>query len=331
MTDTMTQRLRLLLDSRDVAREVFPMRDGLLHLCAASVYALQGQAAQEERLRACKRLLKDRVGAFSYFRGAVEEPMAALLDVSGQPEQTLEDCLRVYELLKQDFHSSPYLPLTAFSLARLAPQARQEELAHRTRALYERMNREHPFLTSNEDSALCALLALSSQTDDLLIRDIEDCYTRLKPEFFSANAVQSLCHVMALFPGEAEEKCRRVLALRDAVKAAGRKWGTNYELPTLGIAALCADHPQNLTHHVVEADAFLEAQKGFGVFSSVSAAQRLMYAALLVLADEEAAPSPALPSSLISSTVSLILAQQAALCAAVTASVTVAAASRSSS
>ncbi len=330
MTDTLNQRLRLLIDSRDVAREVYPMSGGLLHLCAASVYALNGQAAQVERLRASKTLLKDRVGAFNYFRSAVEEPMAALLDVSGQPEQTLENSLRVYDLLKQDFHSSPYLPLTAFSLAHLAPQTRYEELARRTRALYERMNREHPFLTSYEDSAHCALLAMSSQTDDLLIHDIEDCYTRLKPEFFSANAVQSLCHMLALFPGEAEEKCRRVLALRDAVKAAGRKWGTNYELSTLGIVALCTDNPQALAHRVVEADAFLEGQKGFGVFSSVSAAQRLMYAALLVLADE-ATPSIALPSSLISSTVSLILAQEAALCAAVTASVTVAAASSTSS
>lgn len=330
MTDTLNQRLRLLLDSRDTVREVYPMSGGLLHLCAASVYALDGQTAQEERLRTCKTLLKKRVSAFSYFRGAVEEPMAALIDVSGRPEQALEDCLRVYELLKQDFHSSPYLPLTAFSLVRLAPQARQEELARRTRALYERMKREHRFLTSEEDSALCALLALSGQTDDLLIRDIEDCYTRLKPEFFSANAVQSLSHVLALFPGEAEEKCRRVLALRDAVKAAGRKWGTSYELPTLGIVALCADHPQALAHRVVEADAFLEGQKGFGVFSSVSAAQRLMYAALLVLADERTAPPSALPSTLISSTVSLLLAQEAALCAAVAATAAASAASCSS-
>jgi hypothetical protein len=47
-------------------------------------------------------------------------PITAMLATSGKPQQTLENGLRVYQLLKQDFWTSAYLPLAAMIIAQQA-------------------------------------------------------------------------------------------------------------------------------------------------------------------------------------------------------------------
>lgn len=115
---------------------------------------------------------------------------------------------------------------------------RYGEIAGRTRHIYELMRNEHPFLTSGEDSVFAAMLALSELTDEQIVEETEQCYRLLKPEFFSGNAVQSLSHVLALREGKAEDKCKATMELFHSLKARGCKYGTDYELATLGVLAM---------------------------------------------------------------------------------------------
>ena len=233
----------------------------------------------------------------------------------------------VYGLLKKDFWGSVYLPMAAMIIAQMENHNEYEPIAVRTRILYERMKSEHPFLTSGEDSALCALMALSDKSDDNLIHDAEACYRILKPYFFSGNAVQSLSHILALCDGQAEEKCERTIILFNKLKAAGHKYGTEYELPTLGVLAMTDGDADEIIREMIEIDAWLSTQSGFGFFSSISKKQRLMYVG--ILAQKDFAQNGTMETAAINSTISLILAQEVAMCAAVTASATAANASNS--
>ena len=165
------------------------------------------------------------------------------------------------------------------------------------------MKAEHPFLTSGEDSSFCALSALSDRSDDDLISDMEACFKLLKPEFFSGNAVQSLAHVLSLCEGTPEEKCRRTLELFNNLKAAGRKYGTEYELPTLGIFAMTDVDSGQIVQEMLEID---EWQK-------------------------EHIRADVVQTAAVNSTVALVVAQEAAMCAAVAASTAAAAAASSAS
>jgi len=241
-----------------------------------------------------------------------------MLAVSENPERKLEHGLLVYQLLKEEFWSSTYLPLKAMVIAQLADPHQYEAIAARTRSIYNRIKSEHPFLTSGEDSANCALLALSEKSDDVLIHEIESCYQMLKPYFFSSNAVQSLSHVLAMGQGSAEEKCRRTMELFDGLKAAGYKYGTSYELPSLGVLALSDGTKDSIIQEIVEINNWLSGQKGFGFFSSVTAKQRLMYSG--IVAQRGYINTDTMQSTVVNSTISLIVAQQAAMCAAIAAS-----------
>lgn len=204
------------------------------------------------------------------------------------------------------------------SIAQIAQPYQYEHIVNRTRVIYNRMKSEHPFLTSSEDSAFCALAALSEKSDDELIADMENCYRKLNSKFFSSNAVQSLSHVLALCDGTVEEKCGRTLELFDGLKVAGRKYGTDYELSTLGVLAMSGVDLEKIVSDMIEIDDWLSGQRGFGFFGSITRKQRLMYAG--ILAQRDYINENTMQIAAVGSTIALILAQQAAVCATAAAS-----------
>ena len=317
-------RLERLIENRDRIKTVFTWDSGLIHLSCAGIYTAKDKTVDIRMLQNCKELLKQKVGIFSNFRSTASSPIVAMLAVSEIPEQTLENGLIVYELLKKDFWGSEYLPLAAMIIAQMAQPDEYERIASRTRFIYNSMKAEHPFLTSGEDSAFCALLSLSEQPDDVLLRDSEECYRILKPYFFSANAVQSLSHVLALCDGHAESKCERTMELFNKLKLSGYKYGTEYELPTLGLLANSGGNLDSIVADIIEINSWLASQKGFGFFSSISTKQRLMYAG--ILAQKEYSRNDTMQNAAINGTISLIIAQEVAMCAAITASASASAA-----
>jgi len=317
-----------LIENRDRIKSVFSWEGGLINLACAGIFTSKDMMVNEAVLEDCKNLLKQKVSFFSNFRGTAKSPIAALLATSGNPSQILENGLLVYELLKKDFWTSSYLPLAAMIIAQMSQPSQYEKIASRTRSIYDLMKKEHPFLTSSEDSAFCGLMALSHKDDDAMIEDAEQCYSNLKPNFFSSNAVQSLSHVLALCDGDSYTKCKKTMELFEKLKTAGHKYGTDYELPTLGVLAMSGGDLDEIIQEIDEIDDWLSQQKGFGLFSSITRKQRLMYAG--IIAQKDFLNKDTMQAAAVNSTISLIIAQQAAMCAAIAASSAAAANSSSS-
>ncbi|MDE7310427.1 MAG: DUF4003 domain-containing protein [Eubacterium sp.] len=319
----------MLIQNRDTVREAFPWESGQICLASAIIFTMKGKLADEKLLRESKKLIAQKVGVFSNFRGMVKVPTAAILAASGDLDGTLDKGLTVYGLLKKEFWQSSYLPLAAMMIVQMAKEERYEELAARTRRLYDRMRKEHPFLTSSEDSPFCAMLALSNQSDDRLIEDMEKCYKILKQQFVHVNAVQSLSHVLALFDEPAEVKCEKTMQLYQSLREAGGKYGTNYELPALGVLAMTKVPVKEIVQELMEIDTWLAKQKGFGFWGGITAKQRMMYAGML--AQKDYVEELPLQAAAVSGTMAMVIAQETALCAALVASITVTAANSSSS
>lgn len=328
MNEETRKNCEQFIENRNRIKSVFFWDGELLNLACAGIFTMRSKTADISILEDCKSMLKQRVNIFSNFRSTARSPIAAMLAAGGNPEQTLENGLLVYELLKKDFWTSAYLPLAAMIIAQMAQHSQYNGIALRTRSIYDLMKREHPFLTSGEDSALCALMALSEKPDNILIEDAEKCYQILKPNFFSSNAVQSLSHVLALCDGLPDMKCRKTMELFEKLRAAGHKYGTDYELPTLGILAMSGENLDEIAREIVEIDTWLSQQKGFGFFGGVSRKHRLMYAG--IIAQKDYINEESMQAAALNGTISLIVAQQAAMCAAIAAS-SAAAASTSSS
>lgn len=318
MRENIRRYCETFIEDKQVIKSVFGWDSSLVQLACAGIFLGNDQRAEESKLRQCKEMLTERVGVFSNFRSYAKAPIVAMLAVSEHPEELLERGMHVYELLKSKFWSSTYLPLAAMVIAQNVEPAEYEQITERIRAIYDEMKSNHPFLTSSEDSAFCALMALSEKSNEALIQDAEDCYSELKGYFFSSNAVQSLSHVLALCDGQSKVKCAHTMELFTTLHEKGYKYGTSYELPTLGVLAMSGGNLEEISNSIIEIDRWLSEQKGFGFFSSVSKKQRLMYAG--IIAQKEYLPNQTLQTAAVNSSVSILVAQQAAMCAAVAAS-----------
>lgn len=318
MNERTLARCKNLIKNKETMKSAFAWEDGLTHLACAGIFINKEQTANEEVLLQCKDILKRNTGIFSDFKSTAKPMIVAMLAANENPQLLMERGLKVYDLLKEEFMSSVYLPIAAMIIAQYADEARYAELAQRTRRIYKQMRADHPFLTSGEDSTFCALMALLDKPDEVLLGDAEECYKILKNNFFSSNAVQSLSHVLAMCDGEPKIKCQRTMELFQKLKEAGHKYGTSYELPTLGVLAMADDNQDEIVAEMVEIDQWLSEQKGFGFFSGISAKQRLMYAGMI--AQQDYINDKMMQSAAVNSVISLIVAQEAAMCAAITAS-----------
>lgn len=318
MNERTLARCKNLIKNKETMKSAFAWEDGLTHLACAGIFINKEQTANEEMLLQCKDILKRNTGIFSNFKSTAKPMIVAMLAANENPQLLMERGLKVYDLLKEEFMSSVYLPIAAMIIAQYADEARYAELAQRTRRIYKQMRADHPFLTSGEDSTFCALMALLDKPDEVLLGDAEECYKTLKSNFFSSNAVQSLSHVLAMCDGEPKIKCQRTMELFQKLKEAGHKYGTSYELPTLGVLAMADGNQDEIAAEMAEIDQWLSEQKGFGFFSSISAKQRLMYAGMI--AQQDYINDKMMQGAAVNGVISLIVAQQAAMCAAITAS-----------
>ena len=130
--------------------------------------------------------------------------------------------------------------------------------------------------------------------------------------------------------GESDDSISdRVLVLRDTLRVQKIKLDKAYTLPVLGILALLPVEIETIARDIGKAQDTLRAKKGFGSLS-VTTQELLLFAASIVASDyTESVKDGVLTATLSTSISNIIIAQQAAMIAGISAS-TAAAASSSS-
>ncbi len=305
---------------RDCLKANFKWESMYLYPVCAAIFIQNGVKADSTRLVQAKDLLNAKTGVFSNFRSTARLAMVSMLAADDDPEGLLVRALEVYDALKGQFMTTAYLPAAAMAAAQVSEPLRDAELAVRTKDIYRKMRKEHPFLTSGEDVVFCLLMALSGRDDDVLLTECERCYDLLKQEFSIGNTVQTLSHVLTLCDGVPEEKCRRAVELYHLLYDRGLKYGKSYELGTLGVPAMTGAPLDTIADEIAEADAYLSECPGYrGIFGAAKR-QRLMHASLIVSGKYTSAlGKTAATAASVTGTVALILAQQAAIAASVAA------------
>lgn len=341
MRDSLQRLCEEFIANRDLIRKKFKWGNSYLYPVCASIFCARGVCADADKLLYAKHLLKEKTGVLSNFRGNLTLPVCSMLAAKSAPERRMESAVENYKILRDQFAPSSYLALAAFFLADMGVSgSRAQEAAERGKRIYKCMKQEHRILTSAEDSVFAVLMSFAEQSDDALIADIETCYQLVKKRFSGGNAAQSVSHVLALSPGSAEEKTQRFLQLYDGIRNAGGKYGKHYQLSTLAAVSVMDADVNEVVQDIMEVDAFLFRQKGYG-FLSADRRTRMMHAAMLVCNDycaKDAALTAVMTDSIselasqtavISGTLAIIAAQQAAMCAVIASSTAASAAANS--
>ena len=323
MNKTPQELVDRFIETRDAVRAAFRMENEYIYPVCAQIFLAADKPVEIEQLERCKALVKSSTSVFSSFRGNVKLPLLCMLAAGDDPEERWDRTRRYYALLKESFYGSEYLALGAMLLSDAVQEEDVPALAARGKGLYQRMKKEHPFLTGQEDSVFALLLSQSARSDDELIEDMEKCYVLLKERFPSGNGLQAASHVLALSSEIPVDKTFRMIGIFNAIEEAGGKYGKDWQLPILAALSLGQRFQEDLARELLEIDALLSKRKGYkGVFGLDKRA-RSMHAAMLLSLQHEAEPKQ--PVELVGAaaqqaTLAIIAAQQALMCAVVASS-----------
>ncbi len=296
--------------NRDLVKKTQKLCYAYLPPVCAHLFCAQGKTADAERLKACLKLMRKKSGIFSSFCGQMEMVFACMLSLEEEPETAMEKALAAHQLLKKEFTGSQFLPMAAFLLKDEADVA---GLVARGREIYQLMRKEHPFLTSAEDSVFAVLMAFSDKDNQTLVEEMEACYTPLKKEFRNGDGVQTVSHVLAISEGTPAEKAGKLVALYDALRQSGLKYSRYYELPTLAALSTMPVDVRQIAMDMLDVDTWLSRQKGYG-FWGLPKSARLMHAAMIV--SNAYAGNPSLDAAVCTGALTMLISQEMATMAA---------------
>lgn len=320
MIYSLKQRCDLFIKNRDIMKSNFKWDNSMLFPLCASLYAEKGLEINPDKIKSCKEIIKNNTGIFSNFKSTQLLALATMLSLADNIEGKMQEVLKVYEILKKEFRSSVYLPLSAFVISDMVAERDYENVARKANEIYQKMKTEHPFLTSGEDSGFAVLFAISNISSDTAILEMEKCYEILRNKFFSANSVQSLSHTLALGEEDANKKCNSAIEIFEQLKERNLKFGTGMELSVLGILALTSNEIEKIVNDISEISEYLLTYKGFGAFG-MGKTHRIMYAAMLASQEyKNQCTENIMNMATVNSVTSIIIAQQAAMAAIIAAS-----------
>ncbi|MCL2060547.1 MAG: DUF4003 domain-containing protein [Oscillospiraceae bacterium] len=337
-------KFELFASNAQAAKTGFIWHNTLARRLSALLYAQEGRPIDCEKIRDCYSIIKQNTGVFSTFRGDMALCVATMLSLSPNPQGLFGETLAVYELLKGErFRASNYLVVAAFEIARQSASANYANAVSRTRAFYDGMKARNYIRTGRDDYIFAAMLGLSDLDAEEGSERIRQLYNRLKGEFWDKNSVHALSQVLVLGGGGAggggagstgsaggtDAVLNRALALRDALRAHGIKLDKTYTLTSLGVLSLLPSDIGEIARDIFEARQLLRAQKGLGPFS-VPMQELLLYAVAIVANERARDIGDGLLTATLSTSISnIIIAQQTAMIAAISASTAGAAAASS--
>ena len=329
MENETRRRLALFAGNAQSIKKEFKLHNNLTKRLAALLYAQENKPIDCEAIRQCYTLIKQNTGIFSTFRGNMALCVATFLSLKADPQGSFAETLKVYNMLKDvKFHASDYLVVAAYQITAHIEPANYQNAVNRARAFYDGMKARHFFHTGQDDYIYSAMLGLSDLDITTGTEHIEQLYARLKDEFWSKNSVQALAQVLVL-GGSDDTAANRVLTLRNALKSQKIKLAKTFTLPAMGVLALLPVETDSIVRDINEAKQTLREEKGFGSFS-VTSQEILLYAAGIVAGEyTENVKAGVLTAALSTSITNIIIAQQTAMIAAISAS-SAAAASASS-
>lgn len=312
MIDEVKARCELLAANSIAVRKKFFLEKDLMGIVSGLIFTSAGREADTAKMKECRKILKRRTRLLSNLRAVVELALLSKMALAEDPPQYFSDFMDVYKKVRKGkLLENDYMVLASLLILELDRQEESTEIVKKAKVLFEKMNKDHPILTTSEDTSFVMFLALTDKTVEAIMEDLREGYSYLNDTCkFSAtgNAIYELCEVLAISYGDMTEKCDKVMRVFNAFKKRKAEYGKAQELSSLGALIDLDLDTDSLVDEIIEAEAYLKTQNGFGD-KIMEKTQRLMYAAIVV-AGVCGRNTSAIGNAVITNTLSIVKAKQ---------------------
>lgn len=287
----------------------------------ASIYTEKGLEVDMDRLKACKDIVDTKTSILSNFRGNLRFPMAAALSVTDDPKKAMDEAIIYYDMIKEQFMSSPYTALVAGSLGKLTTVNEAPKYIAKGRMIYDGMKRQHPLLTNGQDSVLAVLLAFSDKTQAAILDEMELLFKGVNDYVSAADTIQSVSNVLAITDENYQIKLDKFKKIARTFMPEGKNYKLGVEAISLAALSLLPIEAETIIEDLRDVEAFLKTKKNYGFFG-YSRHDRRAHAAMILsaqYADElgDSRIADVAKTAEVASTLAILAAQQAAMCTVV--------------
>jgi hypothetical protein len=275
-------KVDMMVENYSRLKSSFKWEANLIKQFSAMTYAAADRRVDINRIKGIKDYIKEQTSWNSNFRGTNQFILANLLSLEEDYRDVFKKIQQVYEKMRNyGFKNSVYLPLAAFTIAKEAAEGEWDYYIRRMNNFYDRMKKNHSWLTSPDDYVFAAVLSTTDLGEDETSNKIESCYSTLNSKGLSkGNDLQTLSHILALGEEEVEVKCRKAVAIYDRLKE--QKCKLEYKgLATLGLVTLITTDVGKIVKEIKEVYEYIYEKDGYG-FWSLDKGTRTMLAATLV-------------------------------------------------
>jgi hypothetical protein len=327
MNDALKSKIDLMIENHKELKKLI-WANSYERYFMAMYFAQKSMAPDVDRIKQINRYIKENTGVFSAFRAEAMYFISALLSAESDYCSLFQKMQDVYARLRDArFHSSSYLTIASYVIAMNCNEEDTDRAVCDMRQFFDELKAAHPLITSYDDYAFAAVLAVSGKDLNIAAVRMESIYRKLDDVlnmFGQRNTLQAVSSVLVL-SDEDEDTLTGKFA--DAVKLA-RDHKVHLSFGGYSSLATLCVFRKNVSDDIVgitEYERYLRTVRGFGNFS-LNRELRFSLVGNLLLA-EQTGLGPAGVAGSATHMIGLIMAQQAAVIAASSA----AAASASSS
>lgn len=281
MKDVLKNKLDTFAENRSIISKGFLLQNDELSTAAALVFTNAGRRPDVERIKECRKMVREKTSFLSGFQGMVELILISKMSLQANPENYIDDVLEVYNRLKSskivDYYEDIMASMTLVESGRFAER---ESVIAKYKDIIKRMKKEHPIITDHSDYSFVMLLALNEKNVDTIIAEMEECFSYMRHNFTAGkDAVQGISEVFTLYDTDVKTKCDKAIEIYNLLKERGAKYGRNHEFASLAILTNVDADTNVLIEEIVEASEYLKQKKGFGNWA-IGSSERLMFAAV---------------------------------------------------
>lgn len=305
-------KVNQMIENFEILRKSFKWENDLIsHLIALS-FAMKKRNLDVSRIEDNKKYIKSETGAFSPFRGNMNYCLSGLIAAKGDNISTVMDRMLANAELgkKYGFKSQTFIPTAMYSLESVKDQS-PEKVLSQAEGIYKEMRKNHPFLTGGDDYALAILLSASDHGTDQL----EAFYDELNNYGFSkSNGLQMLSHIMALSGVDVSTGSNNCRTAWEYLKSNGYKVTSDY-YPAIGLMTFLDD--SEVLKDLVDIMNYLKKQKRY---KWLGKGMNLLLASAIISSEWVDGDNEHMVEATLSVSIeNIIIAQQVAMIAAVSA------------
>ena len=254
----------------------------------ALLYTALDLSVNDDAVSDAKKILDQKGGFFSNFRGALQALILLRMTLSKDPKAYIDTIIDTYQKLETGSSvSGLFTVLSAVIITEQHGEQDLESVIGQVLELFENIKREHPDQNNESELAYAALMLLSGKADVGLEEEKEKIYSSLKEKLqIPDDAARATALVLMTNSKSAGRKVEEFTAfyrkLQEKQHAAGTKrymsiYGAFADLTYLEELGI----PESETIATIgEVDDYLKRKPGYGMFSISKDIRRVLAAAL---------------------------------------------------